>query len=220
MWIFLGIVAFIALLITIILLLPVYIILKSDENGEVYLRYKFLFKTFGEDPNPDNPILKTLKEASGISRLEKQNLKSDVKKEGFYETLGQSCRLLMGLLKEIAALLKHCTAKKFVFRVICAEETAADTAISYGQCCAVVYPISAFLSSVMKVKRKGQHIDVSCDYNSGKGSFSYDFLISVKVCHVLAAFFRIAIKEAKRNAEKQIEEQNQQQKPPSDAKKS
>lgn len=213
MWIFLGIVGFIALLVIVILLLPVYVILRSDENGDVYLRYKILFKTFGEDPDPNNPIIKTLKEASGISRLEKKNLKSDVKKEGLYETLGQTCRLLMGLLKELASLLKYCTAKKFVFKVVCSEETAADTAISYGRCCAVVYPLASFLSSIMKVRKKGQHIDISCDYTGGNDSFSYEFVIWTRFYHVLAAFFRVAIKEAKRTAEKQIEEQNNQQPP-------
>ena len=47
MWIFLGIIAFIILLITVILLLPVYVIIKTDETGEVIFRYKILFKTYG-----------------------------------------------------------------------------------------------------------------------------------------------------------------------------
>ena len=84
MWIFLGILAFIIILIIAILLLPVYVILRSDENGEVYLRYKILFKTFGEDPDPNNPIIKTLLDASGISEL-----KGDKSK---YEPLLCFCR--------------------------------------------------------------------------------------------------------------------------------
>ena len=59
MWIFLGILLFIATLITVILLLPVYIIIKSDENGELVLLYKFVGKTFGEEPDPKNPIVVT-----------------------------------------------------------------------------------------------------------------------------------------------------------------
>ena len=45
MWIFLGIVAAIVLIITVILLLPVYIIVKSDEEGQLMLRYKFLHQS-------------------------------------------------------------------------------------------------------------------------------------------------------------------------------
>ena len=75
MWIFLGIVAFLALLITVILLLPVYVIIKTDKNGELIFRYKFLNKIYGEDPDPNNPVVKTLKKASGVSRLEKDKLK-------------------------------------------------------------------------------------------------------------------------------------------------
>ncbi|MBR2447526.1 MAG: hypothetical protein IKB29_00930, partial [Clostridia bacterium] len=75
MWIFLSVLLFLILLITVILLLPISVIIKTDQNDELILRYRFLFKTYGEDPDPNNPIIKTLKEASGISRLEKENLK-------------------------------------------------------------------------------------------------------------------------------------------------
>ena len=58
MWIVLGIIGFLALLITVILLLPVKIILRNDDKEALILRYRFLGKTFGEDPNPDDPIVK------------------------------------------------------------------------------------------------------------------------------------------------------------------
>ena len=52
MWIAIGIAGFIAVLITVILLLPVKVIIKNDENNELILRYRFLFKTYGENPDP------------------------------------------------------------------------------------------------------------------------------------------------------------------------
>lgn len=210
MWMFLSIVAFLTLLITAILLLPISIILKNDENGKVYFRFKVLFKTFGEKSNPNNPISKTLKEISGVSRLEKKNLESDMKRSGLSETVEQTCRILMDLLKEIVKLLKYCTAKRFVLKIVCAEDTAADTAVSYGRCCSVIYPLASFLSTIMKVRKKGQHIDISCNYVSGEGDFKYDLMISVKLCHILAAFFRIILKEAKRAASEPTAEKKPQ----------
>ena len=80
MWIFLGILLFLAVLITVILMLPIYVIIKTDQNGELIIRYRFLFKTYGENPDPNNKIVKTLKEASVLRRLKKilyrQTLKS------------------------------------------------------------------------------------------------------------------------------------------------
>ena len=214
MWIFLSIVGVIALIILAILMLPVYIIIKSDENGELILRYKILFKTFGENPDPNNPILKALKKASGISRLEKKNLKSSAKETGISTTVSQTLRIVIDVLREVVAILKYCTAKRFYIKVVCAEEDAADTAISYGKCCAAVYPIAGLLSSIMKVRKKGQHIDISCDYLGGKDDFQFDFLISVRLYHVIAAFFRIAFKEAKRTVDEQTIRQPKQDKAP------
>ena len=75
MWIALGIVGGLAALITVILLLPVKVIIRNDEQNELILRYKFLFKTYGEDPDPNDPIIKALKEASGVNRFQKRELK-------------------------------------------------------------------------------------------------------------------------------------------------
>ena len=71
MWIALGIIGFLAALITVILLLPVKVIIKNNENNELILRYKFLWKTFGERLDPNDPIIRTLKSLSGYERLER-----------------------------------------------------------------------------------------------------------------------------------------------------
>lgn len=201
MWICLGIVAFLALLITVILLLPVYVIIKNDENNELILRYKILFKTFGENPDPNAPVVKVLKKASGISQLEKDNLKSSAKEMGLSTTVSQTLQIVVDLLREIVTLLTYGTLKRCYIKVVCAEEDAADTAVSYGKCCAVVYPLVGFLDAAMKVRKKGQHIDISCDYLTGNDELRFDFLISVRLYHVLAAFLRVAFEEAKRTAD-------------------
>lgn len=201
--IFLGILIGIAVIITVILMLPVLIIIKTDENGELILRYKFLFKAFGENPNPNNTITKVLKAAAGIDRFEKQNLQTNVRRVGVVNTASQMMRIVVDLLKEVARILKYCTAKRFGIKIVCAEEDAADTAVSYGRCCAAVYPIAGAINSVMKVRRKGQRIDISCDYLSCESNVSLDIVISVKLFRILAAFFRIAFEEARRKIDEQ-----------------
>ena len=201
MWIFLGVVAFLVLLIIAILLLPIDVTLKSDENGDLYFRYKILFKTFGENPNPDNPILKTLKKTSGIERIETKNLKASAQKSGVLLTVNDTVRILFDLLKEVVSLFKHCYAKKFEIKIMVSDNDAADAAIRYGSCCAVVYPLAAFITSAMKVKKKGRKIDISCGFAGEKEYFNYHFLIRVRLFRVLAAFLRIAFTEAKRKAQ-------------------
>ncbi len=201
MWIFLGIITFIVILITAILLLPVNIIIKNDENNNLILLYKILFKTFGEDPDPDNPLVKLIKETSGVSKIEKKSLEKNIEKSGLLNTVGDTMRILMNLLKEVAGLLKHCTAKKFHIKVVCSEDNAADTAITYGRCCSLVYPVTSFISSNMKVRKKGQNIDISPDFTGNESVLRYDLLISVRLYRAVIALFKVAYKEAKRTTE-------------------
>lgn len=203
MWIFLGILFFIAALITAILLLPIYVIIKTDENGELIFRYKILHKTFGENPNPNDPIIKMLKNASGISRLEKGSIKANAKQTSVLSTLKSSFSLIIDLLKELLGLLKYCKAKTFKLNIVCADTDAAEAAISYGQCCAFVVPALAYIDSLIDIKPSGKDINISCDYSSAKGSVFFDTVLVVRLHRVLAALLRAIIAEAKRIADEQ-----------------
>ena len=198
MWIALGIVGFLALLIGIVVSLPVYIIVKSGEDGELVLLYRFLGKVYGENPDPNNPILKQLKKSSGVARIEKQGLAKSLEENGLAATLADTCRILADLLIEIGHILRYCTAKRFDVEVVCAGEDAAETAIHYGQCCAAVYPLAGALSAAMKVPKKVRHLDIRCDFLGEKASFRYDFLIMVRLGRALGALWRVSLKEAER----------------------
>ena len=204
MWIFLGIVGFLALLVTVILLLPVTVIIKTDQNDEVILRYKFLGKTYGEDPDPNNPIIKTLKEVSGVTRLEKENLKNEIENNSFLGTLKESCSLIIALLKRLLSLLKYCKVKVLKLHIICAEADAAQTAIDYGRCCSVVYPFLGFLHSNLKVRKKGEDINISCNFESRESLYTFEAVLVIRFSRVLSALFRAAYDEAQRiNAEEE-----------------
>ena len=198
MLIFLIILCILAAIITAILLSPVYVIIKNDKSNNLIILYKLLFKTFGENPDPNHPIVKALKKSTGIERLEKESLEKNIEDSGLSTTVSETCRILADLLKEIAKLLKYCTAKEYKLKIICSSDDAAETAVSYGKCCAAAFPLLGLFGSLMKIKKKGRNIDIRCDFTGKKELFRYKFVISVKLCHVLAAFLRVAITEAKR----------------------
>ncbi len=205
MWIAFGILAFLAAIIIAILSLSVTIIIRSDKNGAMELRYRFLFRTFGEEPNPNHPIVRIIKKGSGIARIEKTALQRQIAQSGTITTYGEIVRILVDLLREIGGLLSRCTAKKLGLKIICGGEDAADVALNYGACAAVVYPLLGALHTVMRVRPAGHKIEIGCDYESREDIISYDIHISVRFHRVFAAFLRVAYKEAKRTIEEAAE---------------
>lgn len=198
MWIFLGIVLFLAVLITVIWLLPIYVIIKTDQNGELFIRYRFLFKTYGENPDPNNKIVKTLKEASGLTQIEKNTINKDLKDLGFLENLSDTVSLLTTLIKGIVDLLHYATAKVFKLHIICAEDDAAQTAISYGKCYAIVSPVISLVNSIVKIKKRKFDVNIGCDYSGQNKKFEFETVLVIHFGRALSAFFRLAYKQAMR----------------------
>lgn len=200
MWIALGILGGIAVLITVILLLPVRIIIKNDENNELILRYKFLFKTFGEDPDPNDPIVKALKTASGIDRLETKAIQKNIQSDGLHKTVSGSFATLVDLLKEVVSLLKRCKVTKLVVFIRCTGDGADEAAVHYGQSCTAVYSLLNLLRSFVKVRKRGCKIDVGCDFLGTESVFRYDAVLTILAGRVLAGLWRTVMAEAKRAA--------------------
>ncbi len=198
MWIFAGIVVFIILLIAVILMLPVDVIVKTDSSGELIFRYKFLSKIYGENPDPSNPVVKMLKDTSGLSRVEKDRLADSIRSGGLSATISESLSLIISLLKRLLELLKHCKVKVLRLNIVCAEGDAAKTAIAYGACHAIVWPIIGLVHSNMKVQKAGEEINIACDYSKGKGSVEFETVIRLSVFRALVALIHTAVDEAKR----------------------
>ncbi len=212
MWIFLGITGALAAIITFIAMLRVYIIVKSDDQGELMLRYKILWKTFGEDPDPNDPVVKALKKATGIENLERVNVQKDIQRSGLQTAISQTVEILVALFKEVLNILQYCTATKFEVHALCTSEDAAEAAITYGETCALVYPLLGMLENALKkVRPRGKNIDIRCSFDGEKEPVRYNFTVYLRMRHVLAALWRVSLAEARRDIER--ERQNQARKP-------
>lgn len=206
MWILLSILAFLAALITVIALLPVKVILKNDETSGLILRYKLLFKTFGENPNPDDPIVKLLKKSGGVDRLEKVAAPENIQSDGLQKTISDSYAALIGILKELLFLLKNCTVTRLHLKIRCADEEPDQAALHYGLCNAATHTLLGVVSSFLKIRKRGCKIDIGCDFSQSKSLFRYEIILTVPFGRVLAAFWRLVLEEAKRVA---VEQQDQ-----------
>ena len=203
MWIALSILALLATIITVILLLPVKVIIKNDEDNTLILRYKLLFKTYGENPDPNNPILKPLKKAGGVERLEKNFTKENISAGGLRKAISESYGTIVDLLKELVFLLKNCTITKLNIEICSGGEDPSQAAIHYGIYNTATYTLLGALHAFLKIRKRGCKIDIRCDFRESATRFRYHLVLAVPFYRVLAAFWRAAWAEAKRtNQEK------------------
>jgi len=199
MWIFLGILAFLAIVITAALLLPVYVIIKADRTEGICVRFKILGKLYGDEAAPDNLLVKTLKNASGISRLERNKEKKEQKTD-LVDAVKDNLTTVTGLLKEVVGLLRVAKAKVFKVKIVCADECAATAALNYGRCCAIAAPALGYLHSILRIQPRGREVDIRCDYEAEKSSFYFETVLSIRIHRILAALLRTIMAETKRKA--------------------
>ena len=206
----------IVLLIARILACPVGIIIKNSENGWEFFG-KILFinipietdkttkkvetekkteKSKQGNKKQEKGFLDSILEALGISKL--TNAKKDAEKNGFSDTVGDTVAVLTNIIKQVAALFKHIYLKKLYINCICGGEDAAEIAMDYGIACAVVYPLSGYVHSVMKVNSRKEKINVQCDFNREEGLFEVEALLSVRVIYILTAIVKLVKEESQR----------------------
>ncbi len=213
MWIFLGILLFLVCVITAILLLPIYIIIKSDATDAFYFRCKFLGKTLGgnpkssspksSSPKTDNPFAKALKSASGLSRLEKDAIKKNIQENNLLKAVKENFVLIADLLKEIIRLVKRCKAKVFRLKIVCSDDDPAEASIKYGACCMATFPILDYLFSYIRMRPSVKDVDISYDFEGGNSMFAFETVLVLRVHQVLGTFLQIIIAEARRTKSSQ-----------------
>lgn len=198
MWIVLLILALLAAIILLILVLPVRVIIKNDDNEVFILRYKLLFKTFGENPNPDDPLVKTLKKAGGIDRFEKAAMQQNIQEDGLQKAVSDSYDSLTDLLRELLFLFRRCTVTRLKIKILSADEDPSEAAIQYGLYHAITHAFLAAANALLKIRKRGCNIDIRCDYSASKSFFRYEIVFAIPFARVLAAFWRVVMAEAKR----------------------
>lgn len=193
-----------ALLITVICLLPVYVYIYYDDEKGLQLRYRLLWKVFGEDPDPNNPILKLLKELSGVSKFDSvTSIKKTVSDSGVSHTLKQVGDVLISLLRQLVWILPRCRVRKLELRAVCAEGEPDEAAMEYGKLCAAVYPIVGIVDNIIPINRRRLRLDLRCDFEAERSAFDLTAVIRARLGSALRALWHIVLDEAKAESENQ-----------------
>ncbi len=201
-WGILGIIfGALALLITVICLLPVYVYVYYDEENSLQLRYRLLWMVFGEVPNPNNPILRLVKELSGLSKFESVGaLKKTLSSSGLGYTLRQIAEVLYSLLRQVVWILPRCRLRKLEIHAVSAESSPDEAALEYGKLCAAVYPIVGVIDNIIPINRKKLLLDLRCDFEAEQSDLRITAVIRARVGSVIRALWHIILDEAKAEA--------------------
>ncbi len=204
MWIFLSVLAFLILLIAVILFSPIYILIKTDELGDINFGIRFLGKLYsGSGEKEDTSFSKLIKRSLGISNFETKEIKKGVKSGGIKNTVSQTFDAVVILFREVLRAAKRCKATKLEINIVCGAENAGDAAMNYGIACAAAYPAISFLESIIKVSPRGKKINISCDFERDSVQIGYNIALRVRVFRVLAALIRVLFGSARREIAKQ-----------------
>ncbi len=143
--------------------------------------------------NPDRPKKEKLSNKAPKEK-EKKTKKpaffSNLKEQyGFSGTIKLFTETIKAVLVRFQKLLRHIMFYKLELCLTVAGEDASQTAIRYGEVCAVVYPLLGLLDTVSNVKIK--RIDIAADFTSEKGNIKAAFSATVKSKLLFLSIFAV-----------------------------
>lgn len=134
---------------------------------------------------------KQLQEASKEDFLKKHGVKDTV------QTVSSAFVELLNALKMIAKFLK--VSKFRLFIKITGD--ASQAAITYGEVCAILYPLFGLADNFLRINHRNVKIDIHADYLAEKDIIDFQFKTRINsfILFIIApvAFFRFLIKQIK-----------------------
>ncbi len=193
------------IIIGIIILLPVDLIFREDEKTGFKILFRFLGKLFGEEPDPNNPIVKEIKKVTGVDKLiDSKTVKENISDKGVTLTASEMLGLLKLFLNRIFKLLPKAALHTLEIDYICGGD-AAKAAMEYGAACAVAYPVKGILESNVKKVQHEPDVNIKCDFDADKSSLYFNIVLRFMVFQVLAAFIYIVKENVKMEMKKEAE---------------
>lgn len=174
LYIILGILAFVFLL----LVIPV--VLRFDYSAETSLVLKYLFFKFTLFPRAEKPV----KEEKKADKPQPQASKIKELKDK------HGLRGLLEIFKEIARLagaaafriLKRVKIRELDIYAVAGGENAAETALLYGEACAVIYPVVNMVKGVCKCRKTG--VTVDADYKAKDSTAICRAVLSIRPLYI------------------------------------
>ncbi len=176
LFIVIGILAFVFLL----LICPLSILIKYDNEAEVKVRYLFLtFKFIPRKEKKKKPKKnKPEKPTEKTEEKQKKPIGGFIKQKGIgglVELLKEICEILM---RFTSSFTKHLVISRLDVDITIVGDDAADTAMKFGYVCSAVYPLISFIDNHVKKCRHSENIVPG--FNDSKTKISLNIKARIK----------------------------------------
>ncbi|MDD6265117.1 MAG: DUF2953 domain-containing protein [Clostridia bacterium] len=166
------------LLLTVALLSPVTLSVKTDKKGRVKVKIRILFLPFTLYPGKEKKKkIKNKKAEKKPSANEKKPGRFQ-KAESIIETVKEFSSVVGFVIDRMKKILGGLVITSLKADIVIADSSdAANSALTYGAVCAVIYPLVEWLKDKIKFGKNADKINVVCDFTKEKSSVSLDFKI-------------------------------------------
>jgi len=167
----------------------------AELEDELNLKVKYLFFNIPLGVKKDKKAKPKKREKKTSHKTQTMSRKQESKKEPLIDKISQYSDVIKELVKNFAAMLKYVVIKDLRINIKIASSDAAQTAIQYGGVCAVVYPLSGFIESYMRVDNR--KIDVTPNFDGNEGEVTAFLKVQIKPLYVIAtviSFLKCIIK--------------------------
>lgn len=201
LWIILGILALIALLLS--LKLRIFLVYLPDGRLDIYVKY--LFFTFRASEEPNEELTQMVFSILGLRDIGSvANAKHALDSKGVSTTLNELLGVLKTLLSRVWWLLKRGVFKQFHLRIVVGEEDAADAAYGYGLVCSAVYPLVGLLDGAFRFRKRS--IDVRCDFDAEATTIDFLAQFNIRLWPILRALIYVIRENVKRTLDRESRE--------------
>lgn len=206
LWIILGIVVFVAAVLSFSLTIYVSITDHVEMKAGIFGYRKTVFPMEEESPEEER---REPEKAKKKKRRKKKSADLEKKKKELGEnppdkkTFGETLELIVTMVKSIlpgtAKLLSHLRITQLRLYMTVAEDEADRTAIEYGAVSAGIYNLLAILDQAFTLKVKA--VDVVPDFVTGEAVYDISFRVKLRLGNILGAgigiFFKILVNTIK-----------------------
>lgn len=216
LYILLGLIALLALLVSVPVVLRV-----TYDGGDPVVRLRYLFVSYTVYPQEKKDpgklrsyidgVLAKLKEkrkerrrkkkpASSVPRPPKKSTWQKLREErGFFGAIGY----LLRIVRQSASLGAYLVRKSYISRmkvhVSVGGDDAAQIALDHGKWCAALYPVLSLVLCSVRGYRKSD-VRIVSDFLSGRDSYDIDIRLRVKPFHGIAGALRMLLALVKAEA--------------------